>query len=70
MPVRRFRSVDEMTPPSEPRAFDPDNLRIAISLSRACLSLDRRRWTPGVHKYRSTSEAGEARERWERADDE
>jgi hypothetical protein len=67
MPVRKFRSVEEMTPPTQPRAYDPANLRLAISLSRACLALDPRRWPPGVHKYRSIADAAEARERWERS---
>ncbi len=36
MPIRQFRSVEEMTPPGEARPFAPENLRIAIELSRTC----------------------------------
>lgn len=68
MPVRKFRSVEEMTPPREPRAFDPDNLRAAIAISKSCLALDRRRWRPGVYKYRSIEEAASARDLWERTE--
>ena len=53
MPVRKFRSVEEMTPVSERRPFDPENLRIAIMWSRATLALHPVRRVPGVHKFRS-----------------
>lgn len=66
MPVRKFRSVEEMTPPREARPFAPENLRAAITLSRACIALDRRRPRPGVRKFRSAAEADEARLLWER----
>jgi hypothetical protein len=69
MPVFRFRSVEDMTPPSEPRPLDPENLRMAIALSRRRLALDPRRPPAGVHKFRSAREASEARLRWERGRD-
>jgi hypothetical protein len=67
MPVRKFRSIEEMTAPTDPRPFDLGNLRIAARISHACLSFDRRRPLPGVHEYRSASAAADARVRWELA---
>lgn len=68
MPVRRFRSVEEMTPPPETSSSDPAaNLRAAIALSRTCLALDGRRPPAGVRKFRSADEAWAARQVWERA---
>jgi len=66
MPVRKFHSVDDMTPAVVSRPFAPENLRLAIALSRTCLALDRSKLRPGVYKHRSVEEAGEARRRWER----
>lgn len=66
MPVRRFRSVEEMTPPEQPRVGDKANLRAAVAISRTCLALDRRRPAAGVHKYASADDAWQARMRWER----
>jgi hypothetical protein len=65
--VRKFRSIEEMTPPTEARPLDPQNLRNAIALSRRCLALDPRRPAPGVHKFRSVADADDARSRWERS---
>jgi hypothetical protein len=53
MPVRKFRSVEEMTPLPDRRPFDPENLRLAIAWSHAALALHPAKRTPGVHKYRS-----------------
>ena len=53
MPIRKFRSVEEMTPLPHPRPFDPENLRIAIRWSRAMLALHPEVRAPGVRKYRS-----------------
>lgn len=56
MPIRKFRSVEEMVPLPDRRPFDPENLRIAISWSRATLALHSSRSSPGVHKFRSYEE--------------
>jgi hypothetical protein len=66
MPIRRFRSVEEMTEPDEQRLEKGAGLLAAIRLSRTCLAFRRRRPAPGVHKFRSVEEAWEARQRWER----
>ncbi len=65
MPVRKFHSIEEMTAPREPRPFDPNNLRVAIKLSRTCLALHQKKLPTGVHKYRSVGEAAAARRRRE-----
>lgn len=67
MPVRRFHAVEEMTAPREARPFDPDNLRVAIQLSRTCRAFGGKKLLPGVYKYQSIVEAGEVRRRWETA---
>lgn len=69
MTVRKFRSIEEMTPPREPSPYDPGNLRAAIELSRTCISLTRRRPPPGVRKYRSIEESNEARRHLEETPD-
>jgi hypothetical protein len=53
MPIRKFRSIEEMTPLSDRRPFDPENLRIAIVWSRAIRRLHPVKSPPGVHKFRS-----------------
>jgi hypothetical protein len=59
MPIRKFRSVEEMDPLPDRRPFDPENLRIAITWSRATLALHPVRPSPGVHKFRSYEEMKE-----------
>src|SRR5262245_57854573 len=56
MPVRKFRSVEEMTPLPDRRPFDPENLRMAIAWSRVALALHPTKRAPGVHKYHSYEE--------------
>ncbi|HWO25519.1 MAG TPA: hypothetical protein VNO30_42560 [Kofleriaceae bacterium] len=56
MPIRKFHSVEEMTPLPDRRPFDPENLRIAIAWSRATLALRAVKPTPGVRKFRSYEE--------------
>ncbi|MBI5159807.1 MAG: hypothetical protein HY996_00060 [Micrococcales bacterium] len=63
MPIRKFRAIEEMTPPLEARPCDAANLRAAIELSRTCISLRRYKLPSGVHKHRSIEEANEARRR-------
>jgi hypothetical protein len=65
MPVRKDRSVEEMPDATCRKPLDPDNLRIAFELSAAAVHLSPRRFSPGVHRYRSVIEAWERRESWE-----
>lgn len=68
MPVRKFRSVEDMPPPPNGLPFDPENLRIGCALSRTGMLLSGFPPSPrGVHKYRSVEEAWAAREAWEGA---
>ena len=53
MPIRKFRSVEDMTPLPPPRPFDPKNLARALAVSRLCLALRPRHLPRGVIKYRS-----------------
>lgn len=67
MPVRKFRSVEDM-PGARPRTpLDPENLRLACSLSQLAHWLHPMKHTPGVRKYRSVEEAWRARQEWVRS---
>jgi hypothetical protein len=66
MPVRKFRSVEQMIPPPAQQSPAGSTLRAALALSHTCLAFDRRRPPAGVYKHRSADEAWEARRRWER----
>ena len=65
MPLKKHRSVEEMLSPTWGEPLDPDNLRRAGAVSAFAARLHPRRFPPGLYKYRSAEEAGEARERWE-----
>ena len=64
MPVRKFRSVDEMPPKRPLRPLDPDNLRIACELSELAFRLHPWSFAPGVRKFASVEEGAAERERW------
>lgn len=66
MPVRKFRSVEEMPGPEPREPLDPENLKIAFDLMGAAHRLACLRRTPGVRKFRSWNELLLAREREER----
>ena len=65
MPLRRYRSVEEMPSPMWSEPLDPDNLRRAGDVSALAARLHPRRFPVGLHKYRSVEDASEAREQWE-----
>ena len=69
MPVRKYRSVDEMPPAAFREARDPSNLRVACELSALASRLAPRRFPSGLHRYRSVAEASERRREWERQGD-
>lgn len=63
MPIKKFRSIEDMKRISSP-PLDPNNLRKAFELARLCVGLaGGKRLRPGVYKYRSITEANEARAR-------
>ncbi len=66
MPVRKYRSVEEM-PGVPPRApHDPENLAIACELSELAAKLYPRKLEPGVWKFRTMEEANRHRRRQEK----
>ncbi len=66
MPIRKFRSVEEMPGPEPREPLDPENLKIAFDLMGATHRLARLRRTPGVRKFRSWNDLLLTREREER----
>jgi hypothetical protein len=62
VPVRKFRSVEEMSSPAPRRPLDPENLRLALALAATAYGLRPWRFKPGVHKFRSVEEAARARQ--------
>jgi hypothetical protein len=68
MPVRKYRSVEEMENMTWRRPLDPENLRIALSLSHLAYRLRPWHLTPGVRKFRSVEEANRHREEREAAE--
>lgn len=67
MPVRKYRSIEEVPEPALGRPLDPRNLKLACELSAVAVGLARRSFPPGVHRYRSVAAASEQREVWERS---
>ena len=67
MPVRKFRSVADMPGVRWRTPLDPDNLRLACSLSQLAYWLHPMKHVPGVRKYRSVEEAWQARQEWVRS---
>jgi hypothetical protein len=68
MPLKKYRSVEEMPSPRWSEPLDPDNLRRAGDVSALAARLHPRRFPAGLHKYRSIEEASEARQGWEMHD--
>jgi hypothetical protein len=69
MPLRKYRSVEDMPHAALRERGDPANLRIACELSATAIRFAPRRFPAGVHKYRSIALAHERRESWERSTD-
>lgn len=67
MPVRRYRSLDEMPQAGLHPPLDPRNLRLACDLSEIGARLSPLRLPAGVHRYRSIAEAFAQRQAWERS---
>jgi hypothetical protein len=66
MPVRKFRSVEEMPAAAFRPPLDPPNIALACRLSQLATRLRPRRFPAGVHRYRSVEAAATARDAWER----
>jgi hypothetical protein len=65
MPLKKYRSVEEMPSALWSERLDPRNLRRAGDVSALAARLHPRRFPAGLRKYRSIEEASEAREGWE-----
>lgn len=64
MPVRKFRSVEEMSQPVWRSPGDPELLRAIRALWDLGARTSRRRYPPGVHKHRSVTEMQRVQEEW------
>ncbi len=65
MPVRKFRSVEQMPGSRPSRPLDPENLRIACELTELAYALHPWHFEPGVRKFASIEEASRHRREWE-----
>ena len=65
MPLRKYRSIEEMETPPWRDPLDPRNLRLACDLSELATRLRPRRFPPGLYRYRSVEQASLRREQWE-----
>lgn len=66
MPVRKYRSVEEMPAVRPRRPLDPENIRVACELSELAYALCPWRFDPGVRKFRTIEEAWRHRQAWEK----
>jgi hypothetical protein len=66
MPVRKYRSVEEMPDATWRPALAPGNIPAALQVSALALRFAPAQFPPGVYRYRSVEDASEARVRWER----
>lgn len=66
MPIKKFRSIEEMP---DARWYEPGDPKLHAAIDRVWrLGTEtlRPRFPPGVHKYRSIEKADAAREEWAR----
>lgn len=63
MPVRKFRTLEEAEKALWRPPFDPDNLRIAASVTTLAMKLAGMALPKGVFKFRTLEEADRERER-------
>lgn len=68
MPVRKFRSLQEMEDALWRQPGDPELWRAIASVWRFAEQTCPRRFPPGVYKHRSVEDAKRQRELWEEAD--
>lgn len=66
MPVRKYRSVNDMPDVRPLPRLDPENLRIACELTELAFKLRPWKFEPGVRKFRSQAEAAQHRQEWEK----
>ncbi len=66
MPVRKYRSIEEMPDAAAAPPMRVENLRGALDLSELARGLRPWRLPSGVRKFRSVAEAHAWRDEWER----
>jgi len=66
MPVRKFRSIEEMPDAAPTAPLRAENLRAVLDLSELARGLHPWRLPPGVRKFRSIAQAHAWRDEWER----
>jgi hypothetical protein len=64
MPVRRFRSVEEMNQPHWRDPGDPELYRAIAAVWALGTRTTAPHFPPGIYKHRSIEAAGEQAERW------
>jgi len=64
MPVRRFRSIEDMKTPYWRDPGDPELFRAMARLWEIARQTRRQAWPPGVHRYASIEDMQLAQERW------
>jgi hypothetical protein len=64
MPVRKFRTVDEMNAPVWREPGDPALAKAMAGLWDVARRTHRRRYPPGVHKHRSIEELQSVQAEW------
>jgi hypothetical protein len=64
MPVRKFRSIEEMNGEVWRRPGDPALFRAMRRLWEVGVRTSRRRYPPGVHKHRGIEEMQGVQEKW------
>ena len=64
MPIRKFRSIEEMKAPRWREPGDPDLFRAMAALWEIGHRTRTRRYPPGVHKHASIEDMQLTQERW------
>ena len=64
MPVRKFRSIEEMAPPPLRTPGDPVLERAIGFVLTSAARMSSLRFPPGVHKHRSIAEMDMTQEQW------
>lgn len=66
MPVRKYRSAEDVPQRQWRAPLDSGNLKLAADLSQLAGRFRPRHFPPGLHKHRSIYAACRVREVWER----
>lgn len=66
MPIKKFRRVEDMTPPPWRSPGDPALERAIAFVLDSAARMSRLRFPPGVHKHRSIEEMDAVQTEWRR----